>query len=196
MDADYLDQRFQNVLARLRDAYDGIGHSSGRPYLYFVYPPDHDQWVRRVADEQMQGDGDLHYIHLDLLRLAQESLAGQEEKRTALLNDPGRSEGVKTSIMRLWARHVGKSIQEHVRSAPSDQRPVVVLRGLAALHPLGNPTMLMEAVAEDEPRHPSTGRPIPIVLLVPGVHPPQTSRTYCFLGLDSAELTFYRGEEI
>lgn len=184
------------MLARLRDAYDGIGHSSGRPYLYFVYPPEKDQWVRRLADEQMQGDGDLHYIHLDLVRLTQDSLAGQEEKRTALLNDPSRSDGVKTSIMRLWARHVGKVIQAQVESVPATARPVVALRGLAALHPLGNPTMLMESVAEAEPRHPASGRPIPIVLLVPGTHPPQTSRTYCFLGLDSAESTFYRGEEI
>jgi len=71
-----------------------------------------------------------------------------------------------------------------------------VLYGLAALHPLGNPTNLMEAVAEQEPRDPTTNKIVPVVLLVPGTHPPQTSRTYLFLGLENEQLSFYRGEEI
>jgi hypothetical protein len=34
-----------------------------------------------------------------------------------------------------------------------------------------------------------------IVLLVPGIRPPQTSREYLFLGLERLDLSFYRGEE-
>jgi hypothetical protein len=196
VDSEYLLQRFENMLVRLHEAYDGIGHSSGRPYLYFVYSPEHDQLVRRLVDERMHDDGDLHYFHLDLVRLTQETLAGQEEKRSAMLNDPNKGPGVADSIMRLWARHVRRAIQEHVDAVPEVSRPVVVLRGLAALHPLGNPTMLMEAVAEVEPRHPTTNMTVPVVLLIPGTHPPQTSRTYCFLGLEALQLSFYRGEEI
>ena len=75
-------------------------------------------------------------------------------------------------------------------------RPIVVLQGMAALHPIGNPTNLMEAVAEQEPRHPHTKRIVPVVLLVPGTRPPQTSREYLFLGLEEQRLTFYRGEEV
>ena len=75
-------------------------------------------------------------------------------------------------------------------------RPVVVLRGLAALHPLGNPTSLMEAVAEQELRDPGSGRAIPVVLLVPGLRPPGSSRTYLFLGREDLSLQFYRGEEV
>jgi hypothetical protein len=74
-------------------------------------------------------------------------------------------------------------------------RPVIVLRGLAALHPLGTPTGLMEELAEQEPRDPATNRIVPIVLLIPGIRPPQTSRTYRFLGVESLKSAFYRGEE-
>jgi len=73
---------------------------------------------------------------------------------------------------------------------------VIVLSGLAALHPLGNPTALMEGIAEQEPRDPLTNRIVPIVLLVPGTRPAQTSRQYRFLGLDRRTLDFYRGEEL
>ena len=196
MALDYLEQRFHNLLARLHDVYDGIGHSSGRPYLYFVYQPEKERWIRRLADERMLDNGDLCYIHLDAITLTIDSLAGQEARRTELLNNPARSEGARASIMRIWARKVGQTIQQRVDEAPPASRPVVVLRGLAALHPLGHPTALMEAVAESEPRPSAVGRTIPIVLLVPGTHPPQTSRTYYFLGLEDLPLTFYRGEEI
>jgi hypothetical protein len=197
---DYLEQRFELMAARLHEAYDGIGHSSGRPYLYFVYPPEKEQFIRRLADEQMgEGgapSGTLHFLHIDLLRLTIESLAGQEEKRAELLNDPMRSSGAQTSIVRLWARRLGKEIERQLAEEDAKAHPVVVLRGLAALHPLGNPTSLMEAVAEEEPRHPRTGRTVPVVLLVPGAHVPGASRTYLFLGRAGERLTFYRGEEM
>jgi hypothetical protein len=54
----------------------------------------------------------------------------------------------------------------------------------------------MEEVAEREPRDPTTGRIVPFVLLVPGVRPPGTSRTYLFLGREDLRLEFYRGEEV
>ena len=55
----------------------------------------------------------------------------------------------------------------------------------------------MESVAESEPRNPHTGQTIPVVLLVPGTHPPQASRTYYLSGFARRlRLTFYRGEEM
>jgi hypothetical protein len=193
---DFLEERFNTMLARLNEAYDSIGHSSGRPYLYFVYPLAKDQYIRRLADERMHVDHNLHYIHIDLVRLTIESLAGQEEKRAALLNDPMKGGNAGTSIVRLWARRLAREIETSLVDLERNSRPVVVLRGVAALHPLGNPTNLMESVAESEPRNPHTGGTIPVVLLVPGTHPPQASRTYYFLGLPHARLTFYRGEEM
>lgn len=194
--ADLLEERFENMLARLHETYDGIGHSSGRPYLYFVYPPEKEQYIRRLADDRMYNDSRLHYIHIDLLRLTIDSMAGQEEKRAALLNDPVRGGSAGTSIVRLWARQLAREIERRLAETDASQRPVVVLRGVAALHPLGNPTSLMESVAENEPRNPHTGQTVPVVLLVPGDHPPQASRTYHFLGLPEARLAFYRGEEM
>ena len=71
-----------------------------------------------------------------------------------------------------------------------------MLRGLAALHPLGNPNALMEFVSEHEPRNTKTDTIVPIVLLIPGTRPPQTSRRYLFLGQERLRFDFYRGEEM
>lgn len=196
MAAEYLDQRFHAMLQRIADVYDGLGHSSGRPYLYFVYPLDKEQYVRRLADDNMTDSNDLTFLHVDLLPLTIESLDGQEEKRRALLNDGVKGHGAGGSIVRLWARRLQRAIDEGIAALTLQGRPVIVLRGLGALYPLGNPTTLMEAVAEREPRDPRTGKVLPIVLLVPGTHPPQSSRTYDFMGRVDQRLSFYRGEEL
>jgi len=192
-----LQQRLDVLMYRLRTAYDGIGHSSGRPYVYFVYPPEQERAMQRMVDEQLRSDTTLFFHHIDLLPLTIKSLTGQEERRQQLLNDPLKTNSVTEDIMRLWARAVRRAITKRLETAqPQGGRPVVVLRALAALHPLGNPTVLMEFLAEQEPRNPRNNTIVPIVLLIPGIHPPQTSRRYLFLGQERLRLDFYRGEEM
>lgn len=98
--------------------------------------------------------------------------------------------------MRLWARSTSEAITTCLETTQDGERPVIVLRGLAALHPLGTPTTLMEFLAEQEPRHLSTNTIVPIVLLIPGIRPAQTSHVYQFLGQERLRLDFYRGEEM
>jgi hypothetical protein len=195
--SDELQQRLDVLMNRLHTAYDGIGHSSGRPYIYFVYPPEQERTVQRMIDEQLRSDTTLCFHHVDLLPLTIKSLAGQEERRQQLLNDPLKQSGTAEAMMRLWARTLSREITTRLEdAAQQERRPVVVLRGLAALHPLGNPTALMEFLAEQEPRDPGTNTVIPIVLLIPGIRPPQTSRRYLFLGQERLRFDFYRGEEM
>src|SRR5207237_7358823 len=98
-----LQQRLDVLMYRLRTAYDGIGHSSGRPYVYFVYPPEKERAMQRMVDEQLRSDTTLSFHHIDILPLTITSLAGQEERRQQLLNDPLKTSGVTEAIMRLWA---------------------------------------------------------------------------------------------
>ena len=189
-----LGERLGFLLDRLHTVYDGLGHSSGRPFVYFVYPPDQDRAVRRLADDQLRSNANLTFYHLDVGLLTIESLKGQEERRDELLENAMGQSGAAQSIVRVWARGLSKEITR-VLTELGGIRPVIVLRGLAALHPLGNPTQFMEALAEQEPRDAATGRIVPIIVLVPGVRPPATSRTYLFLGREDLRLEFYRGEE-
>ena len=187
-------RRLETLIQRLRTTYGSIGGTSGRPYVYFVYPPAQELAVRRLVDENLRDDDVLHYEHIDLLPLTIETLEGQEERRQALLEDPVKSTGAAQSILRKWARALEGEIQTRLADQNWDGRPIVVLHGLAALHPLGDPTSFMETVAHHEPRDPTTGKMIPIVLLVPGTREAQASRTYNFLGLEDKRLEFYRGE--
>lgn len=190
-----LEHRFEVLIHRLRTAYDGIGHSSGRPFVYFIYPPDSDRAVRRLADDWLRNDNSLTFHHIDLMQLTMDSLHGQEEKREALLNDPTKV-GANEAIVRVWVRAVQRAAAAGLAGSTDGSRPVIVLRGLAALHPLTTPTGLMEGLAEQEIRNPRTNDMVPIVVLVPGVRVPHTSRRYLFLGLESLSLELYRGEEV
>lgn len=191
-----LQQRMDLLLARLRTNYEGIGHSSGRPYVYFVYPPAREQMVFRMVDEATSGAvGNLGFFHIDLMPLIMQVTAGQGAAREELLGGEKGDGSAAQSMVRLWVSTVRRQADKHLAEVPVGVRPVIVFRGLAALHPLGNPTGLMELLAEKEIRDPRTDAMVPIVVLVPGTRPPQTSRTYDFLGLEPLRFTFYRGEE-
>lgn len=192
---DLLPYRLESVLTRLRSAYDGIGHSSGRPYIYFIYPPAQERAVVRLVGDTLRSDDALCFHHLDLLPLTIAALQGQEERRRELLLDP-RVPSAAQDIVRLWTRALIRSIDAALRAPATGGRPVIVLSGLAALYPLGNPTAVMEGIAEQEPRDPASNRIVPIILLIPGARPAGTSRQYRFLGLDRLTLDFYRGEEL
>ncbi len=189
-------ERLELLRTRLLTTYDGLGQSTGRPYIYFVYLPADELRVRRLVTEQFSTLPGLHPIRLDLLPLTVDVLRGQEVKRQALLADPATTDGTRSAIAGIWARTVRRRIVDRLGVLSADARPVALLEGLAALHPVTNPTMLMESMAETSIDNPTTGRPVPIVIFVPGVSLPQASRLYQFLGLPSQQLTFYRGEEI
>ncbi len=190
-----LEQRLSHLKNRLYTAYDGIGHSHGRPYIYFVYPPEQERALRRTVKVELRDDATLTFYYLDILTIVVQSTKGQEARREELLNDPLKSGEATRSLLRLWSRRIGQAITTDLASNPTPARPVIILHGLAALHPLGTPTGMMEELAEHEPRNPATGQMVPIVLLVPGVRPPQTSREYLFLGQERLRQAFYRGED-
>jgi len=188
--------RLEYLVQRLHTNYEAIGQSSGRPFIYFVYHPSLERYVQRIVGDQLRSDAQITVHPLDILPLAITALQGQEELRQRLLNDSLRTESATDAILRLWTRRISSDIAAQLAATTEDEHPVIILYNLAALHPLGNPTSLMEFLAEQEPRNPRTRAIVPVVLLVPGTRPPQTSRLYNFLDQERLQLGFYRGEEM
>lgn len=193
-----LEQRLSHLRARIQTAYEGLGQSSGRPYVYFVYPPEAEQRVRRFIDELFTVLPSMYVVRVDLLDVAIDVLRGEEAAREALLvdPDPAKSTVAPREIADIWQEELRDLVQRKLEVAPANARPIVFLEGLAALHPLTNPTAMMEKFAEHSLDNPSTGRPVPIVLFVPGFLVPHTSRTYHFLTQTSQPLLMYRGEDV
>lgn len=192
---DPIAERLEMLLARLRGSYESIGHSSGRPYIYFIYEPQQERSVQRVVDDRLRSDDKLCFHRFDLLTLTIAATSGQEDVRREMLLDP-RKPDAAAGIVGHWLRRLMRTAEEALTQPESAGRPVILLSGLAALHPLTNPTALMEQIAERELRDPATNRVVPMVLLVPGVQPAGASRQYRFLGLEEQTLSFYRGEEL
>jgi hypothetical protein len=192
-----LEPRLTYLRSRLQSAYDGLGQNSGRPYLYFVYPPEADPQVRRAIDELFTVLPSLHPLRIDLLDLTMAALQGEEEGREAVLvhPDPAVSRVAPHDIAAIWQDELRMVMQQHLEEVPPGARPFILLEGLAALHPLTNPTAVMEQFAEHSLDNPASGRPVPIVLFVPGYRVPNTSRQYYFLTPASQPLKMYRGED-
>lgn len=188
--------RLEALLERLQTAYDGIGHNSGRPYIYFVYDQKQECLIRRMICEQLRTNAQLTFHHLDMLRLTIRCLEGQEEQRQQLLDRPRTKKSALDSIVLLWKDSIHTTITAALASTQPHERPVIVLHGLAALYPLTNPSALMEYIADQPPRNPHNATIIPIVILVPGSRPPLASHQYYFLDQERLLLDFYRGEEI
>lgn len=195
---DQLEQRFAFLRSRVQSAYDGLGQSTGRPYLYFVYAPDAEQQVRRFIDELFTTLPSMDTIRIDLLDLTMDALRGEEEGREVVLVDPNPaiSSVAPGDIADIWQDELRIAMQQALEDVPPGARPLILLEGMAALHPLTNPTEVMEKFAEHSLDNPATGRPVPIVLLVPGYRVPNTSRMYSFLTPSSQPLKMYRGEDV
>src|ERR1700712_3133941 len=95
-----LEQRLSQLKHRLRTAYDGIGHSHGRPYVYMVYPPEQERELRLLVEHEFAHDATLTFFHLDVLTIVATSSVGQELRREALLNDPLKSGEAVRSLLR------------------------------------------------------------------------------------------------
>ncbi|MEI6776495.1 MAG: hypothetical protein WCK70_06310 [Chloroflexales bacterium] len=195
---EHLEQRLAFLRTRVQSAYDGLGQSTGRPYLYMVYPPDADLQVRRRIDELFTVIPSLYPVRIDLLHLTLDTLRGEEAGREATLTNPDLaiSTTAPSDIAALWQDELRYAMQQAVETTPPGLRPLILLEGLAALHPLTNPTVVMEQFAEHRLDNPATGRPVPIVLFVPGFRVPHTSRAYYFLTQTPQPLLMYRGEDV
>ena len=154
--------------------------------------------MRRLVDELFPMRPTLYPLRIDLLRLTLDALRGEEAAREATLTnlDPAIATAAPGDIAALWQDELRIAMQQALADAPPGVRPLIFLEGLAALHPLTNPTAVMEQFAEQRLDHPVTGRPVPIVLLVPGFRVPHTSRAYHFLTHTSQPLLMYRGEDV
>jgi hypothetical protein len=161
-----------------------------------VYDPqENDTLFPEVLAHYMHKDESLAFAAFDLVQVTIESLKDKEETYEQVLSDPVLEEVARQEIVQLWAETICERIVADVAQMPVGRRPIVILYGVAALHPLGTPTQLMQLVAETEPRDERTGRAIPIVVFVPG-YLPQYKSGYHFLDRESPVLSFYLGESV
>jgi hypothetical protein len=161
-----MEQRLRLLAEKVQTHYESL--NSGYPYLYFVYDPDDENILPEIILKYFPSDECLSFAPIDLLKVSIESIEGDEEEREYELNDPMLASEARREIVQLWSEAISKRIVADVAVTPVDKRPVALLYGVAALHPLGTPTQLMLCIAEMEPRDERTGRAVPIVVFIPG----------------------------
>ena len=187
-----MEQRLRLLVEKVHARYECLGHSARYPYVSFVYDPDDEKILPELLLKFFYEDEHLFFTIIDLLPLSIESVESGEEERDIALNDPMLAQNARHEIVQLWSDVLCEKIMADVAVTPVGKRPVAILYGLAAVHPLGTPTQLIELMAEMELHDERTGHAVPIVVFIPGYLPPQT-HGYRFLNPESPLLPFSQG---
>jgi hypothetical protein len=171
----------------IQTRYHHIGRKTGAPFLAVVYPPDIEPEVFREWDAQIKSlNSEFLVRELDLLeitRVATNDIGLDTVLET--LEDPAPGCNPEQELANLWLTKIAEEIQTTFRKMNAD-KPVIVLKSLAALYPVTGPQMLMQRLWDKE----QESLEGPVVLLIPGTL--TEPRRYSFL--NQVDEYMYRGD--
>jgi hypothetical protein len=180
-------QHLCEAVGWVQTRYQHIGRKTGAPFLAVVYPPEIEEdvfkeWgvqIKCLNSEYMVRDLDL----LEITRAATDDIGLETVLET--LDDPAPGSDPEKELANIWltkiADEIGKTFGEmHV------EKPVIVLKSMAALYPVTGPQMVMQWLW-DKKQDSLEG---PVVLLIPGTL--TEPRRYSFLNLKDEYM--YRGD--
>ena len=175
------------AVERLRTRYEHIGRKTGAPFLAVVYPPEAETAVSREWDVLSANLVPAHAVHtVDLLAVTQAVTTDiGAENIVDSMRDPMPGSDPTTELGHLWVSATVEAVFSSLRDGQRN-KPIVVLKRLAALYPAAGPRDVMQALWDQE----SVDSDAPVVVLIPGTvcgH-----RTYDFLNLRQEFM--YRGD--
>lgn len=172
----------------IRNRYDHIGRKTGAPFLAVIYDPEAERQVlTRWRDRADSLRPDFALAELDVAEIVSDSVQelGGPQVVAELMSNPMPGSDPSAELARVWLSAICRAVRQALLDSGLG-RPVAVLEGLAALHPVSGPRALMQALWDED--HTSLNGPV--VLLVPGriVH----AKNYLFLG--EKDEFMYRGD--
>ncbi len=171
----------------LQTRYQHIGRKSGAPFLAVVYPLDIEQDVFQEWDAEIKSlNSEYQVRELDILEITR--AATQDiglETVIETLEDPGPGSNPEQELANIWLTKIADEIEAAFHEMHAD-KPVVVLKSLAALYPVTGPQMLMQWLWDKE----QESLEGPVVLLIPG----SLTEPRRYLFLDRADEYMYRGD--
>ncbi len=171
----------------LQTRYQYIGRKTGAPFLAVMYPPEIEQDVFREWDTQIKCLNNEFFVKdLDLLEITRKA-TNEIGLETVLetLEDPAPGSDPKQELANVWLTKIAEEIQEAFGEMHAD-KPVIVLKSLAALYPVTGPQMVMQRLWDKE----QESLEGPVVLLIPGTL--TEPRRYSFL--NKVDEYMYRGD--
>jgi hypothetical protein len=171
----------------IQTRYHHIGRKTGAPFLAVVYPPEIEQVVFREWDAQIKClNNEFMVRELDLLeitRAATNDIGLDIVLET--LGDPAPGSNPEQELANIWLTKISEEIQQTFSEIHAD-KPVIVLKSMAALYPVTGPQMLMQRLWDKE----QESLEGPVVLLIPGTL--TEPRRYSFL--NQVDEYMYRGD--
>lgn len=180
--------KLRQAIERIRTRYDHIGRKTGAPFLAIVYPPESEREVLRewsTLTDSLCSEYDFREIDvMDLTMMEAEKLGVQNI--VSLLNDPMPGSPAESELGQIWVTSVANAVKEVSKESSQGKRPIIVLKGLAALYPVTGPRAVMQSLWDSQ-QSILNG---PVVVFIPGSL--REPRVYKFLNL--IEEFMYRGD--
>jgi hypothetical protein len=180
-------QHLCEAVGWIQTRYQHIGRKTGAPFLAVVYPPEIEEEVFREWDAQIKClNSEFQVKDLDLLeitRAATDDIGLDTVLET--LNDPAPGSNPELELANLWLTKIAEEIENAFRGMHVE-KPVVVLKSIAALYPVTGPQMVMQRLWDTE----QESLEHPVVLLIPGTL--TEPRRYLFLNVKDEYM--YRGD--
>jgi len=181
-------QKLRQAIERITTRYEHIGRKTGAPFLAIVYPPDSEREVLRewkTLTDSLCSDYDFREIDAMALTVVETKKHGVQNI-ISLLEDPMPGSNAESELGQIWVTAVANAVKEKSQKPSKGKRIVVVLKGLAALHPVTGPRAVMQTLWDSQ----QSILDGPVVVFIPGSL--VESRVYKFLNL--REEFMYRGD--
>ncbi|KAF5051995.1 hypothetical protein DSECCO2_413260 [anaerobic digester metagenome] len=167
--------------------YDAIGRTTGVPFLAIIYPPGEERGFWHELEVRLNAlSPGIESRYVDLLGLTTRVIEETGiDQVVEVLEDPFLATQAESDLARLWL----DAVRDEVRATGEMTgvgRPIIVIKGSAALFPVAGPFMLMQTLWNDE----ASRLACPILIPIPGSR--SGPRSYRFL--DRIDELMYRGD--
>ena len=181
-------RKVHTAIERVTKQYVNIGKMTGLPVLGIIVSPDMEENAVREWRIQSNILNGFHFEEIDVLELTTDEVERfGVDNIVNMIEKPMLGAKPESELGNIWVKAVTNKMFELISGWESENKLVIYLTRLGALHPVSTPRALVQYLIESR-----DSLSIPIILFIPGSL--TEPRAYKFL--DLVEEFMYRGDLI
>ncbi len=180
--------KVHRAIERVTDQYLKIGRMTGIPVLGIIISPDMEENAVQEWKIQSNTLNEFHFEEIDVLELttAEVERFGVDNIVT-MIEKPMPGAKPESDLGKIWVKAVADRIFELISGWKNEEKLVIYLTRLGALHPVSTPRALVQYLIESR-----DSLSIPIIIFIPG----SLTEPRAYKYLDLVEEFMYRGDLI
>ncbi len=180
--------KVHRAIERVTDQYLNIGRMTGIPVLGIIISPDMEENAVQEWIIQSNTLNDFHFEGIDVLELTTDEVERfGVDNIVNMIEKPMPGAKPESDLGNIWVKAIADKIFEITSGWKNDEKLVIYLTRLGALHPVSTPRALVQYLIESR-----DSLSVPIIIFIPG----SLTEPRAYKYLDLVEEFMYRGEII